>query len=376
MPALRSTETFAANHGVREPGDQLVLVDGHEDLSMAALGEGRNYLTSARAIRAEERAAGHANPNGICMLGLADWLAGRVAVIVATVQTIPRPLANPGEMSYATIEGAHLQALAHVDLYRRWTQVSPQIELVTTERKLDAVVDTWRGESQDDHRRVGLVLLMENAEPVREPSEVAFWVEQGIRLIGPIWHANRYGGDTDEGGPLTPLGRQLLAEMQELKLALDLTHMSDEAALEALETYEGAVFASHAHSRRTVAKPRLLADPVIEGVVARGGLVGVLPLNWALDAEWHPSDGKQAVTLDAVADAIEHVCEIAGDAKHVGIGSDFDGGQGAEQAPAELDTIADLPKLATALRRRGFGDDDVAAVMGENWLRFLRAQLP
>jgi membrane dipeptidase len=354
--------------------NRLLIVDGHEDLSLGALADGRDYLTSATAIRAAEAAAGYDNPNGVCMLGLADWLAARVAVIVATVQTIPRAFANPGEMSYATADGAHQQALAHIDLYRRWAASCPQIELVTGAPGLDAVVATWADDSRAPGR-IGLVLLMENADPVREPAELAFWAEQGVRLIGPVWHANRYGGDTNDGGPLTALGRQLLLEVERLGLALDLTHMSEEACLQALDRYGGAVLASHAHSRRTADKPRLLSERVVEGIVARDGIVGVLPLNWALDAGWRPADGKDAVTLDAVVDAIDAVCQIAGDADHVGIGSDFDGGQGAESTPAELDTVADLPKLAAALARRGYRGDDVARVMGGNWLRFLRRQL-
>lgn len=344
---------------------------------MGALADGRDYLTSAHAIRAAEAEAGFENPNGVAMLGLADWLAARVAVIVATVQTIPRPLASPGELSYATIEGAHQQALAHLDLYRRWATSCPQIDLITEGRHLDLVLDTWADiDAPESARRVGLVLLMENADPIREPGEVVFWAEQGIRLIGPAWHANRYSGDTKDGGTLTALGRQLLAEMAGLGLTLDLTHMSEGACLEALDSYEGAIVATHAHSRRTAAKARLLSDRVIEGIVARDGVIGVMPLNWALNSSWRHSDGKDAVTLDAVVDAMDAVCQIAGDAAHVGLGTDFDGGQGAEAAPAELDTIADLPKLTSALAERGFADNDVVAVMGGNWLKFLRVQLP
>jgi membrane dipeptidase len=342
---------------------------------MGALADGRDYLTSARAIRAAEAEAGFENPNGSCMLGLAEWLAARVAVIVSSVQTIPRQFASPGELSYATVEGAHQQALAHLDLYRRWAATSPHIELVTERRELDQVLASWIGDDGRAARRIGLVLLMENADPIRKPGEVAFWAEQGIRLIGPAWHANRYSGDAKEGGPLTSLGRELLREMGRHGLTLDLTHMSEEACLEALDTYEGGVVATHAHSQRTAAKPRLLSDAVVEGIVARGGVVGVLPLNWALDASWQAPDGKDAVTLEAVVDAIDAVCQIAGDAAHVGLGTDFDGGQGAESVPAEIDTIADLPKLASALGARGFGERDVAAVMGGNWLRMLRRQL-
>lgn len=354
-----------------------LIVDGHEDLSMNTLADGRDYLTSARAIRAVEAEAGFESPNGICMLGLDDWLAARVALIVATVQTIPRRLANSGELSYATLEGAHQQALAHVDLYRRWATHCRNIELVTQRSELETVVDSWAAlDAADSERRVGLVLLMENADPVRWPGEVAFWTEQGIRLIGPAWRANRYSGDTNDDGPLTPLGLQLLAEMAHSGITLDLTHMSEEACLGALDTYEGPIVATHAHARRTSDMPRLLSDRVVEGIVARDGVLGVLPLNWALDSHWGRADRKEAVSLDALVDAIDVVCQIAGDAKHVGIGSDFDGGQGAESAPAELDTIADLPKLATALADRGFAEDDVAGVLGGNWLSFFRRRLP
>jgi membrane dipeptidase len=363
-------------NGVSEVTESFVIVDGHEDLSMGVLADGRDYLSSAHAIRAAEAAAGFENPNGVCMLGLADWLAARVGVIVATVQTIPRALANPGELSYATVEGAHQQALAHVDLYRRWAARSPLIELIAKRRQLEAVLESWAGDAPDSARRIGLVLLMENADPIRTPAETAFWVEQGIRLIGPAWHANRYSGDSKDAGSLTPLGRQLLTEMARAELTLDVTHMSERACLEALDAYEGAVVASHAHSQRTVATPRLLSDRVIEGIVAHDGVVGVLPLNWALSSSWRAGNGKDAVTLVAVVDAIDAVCQIAGDALHVGLGTDFDGGQGTEATPAELDTIADLPKLAPALTARGFADTDIAAVMGGNWISFLRRHLP
>jgi membrane dipeptidase len=352
-----------------------LIVDGHEDLAMGALAEGRNYLTSARQIRADEAAAGYENPNGVCMLGLQDWLAARVAIVVATVATIPRAQANPGELSYATIEGAHQQGLAHVDLYRRWAASSPHVELVYDRTGLDRVLDSWVGERPASERKVGLVLLMEGADPIRDAAEVPFWAEQGVRLIGPAWRSNRYTPDSDEGGPLTAPGRQLLVEMSTARVGLDITHMSEQASLEVLDRFEGVVLASHAHSRRTVATPRLLSDRVIKAIVDRDGIVGVMPLNWALREGWQVSNGKAAVTLEAVADAIDTVCQVAGDAAHTGLGTDFDGGQGSECAPAELDTIADLPKLASTLRGRGYSEDDIAGIMGQNWISLLKERL-
>lgn len=353
-----------------------IIIDGHEDISINALPEGRDYLTSAQAIRQVEADAGFENPNGTCMLGLDDWLRGGVAIIVATIATIPRSHANPGELSYPTIEGAHQQALAHLDFYRRWASTHRQIELVRYSAQFDAVLETWRESNAPvSSRRIGLILMMENADPIREPQEVAWWAEQGIVMVGPAWHDNRFTGDTKSGRPLTPLGRQLLSEMDHFGVALDLTHMSEAACLEALERFEGAVAATHAHSRRTVDLDRLLSDQVIEGIMARDGMIGVLPINWALDPEWERGRDKRCVTLAKVVDAIDHVCQIAGDASHVGIGSDFDGGQGSEAVPAELDTIADLPRLADALKSRGYSDVDVSNIMVGNWAHFLRRQI-
>ena len=195
-----------------------LIIDGHEDISMNALPEGRDYLTSAHAIREIERQADFENPNGICMLGLQDWLDGHVGIVVATIATIPRSHANPGELSYPTIEGARQQALAHLDLYRRWESTHPQIEIVRDRETLDSIVSDWLDDTLPlAERRVGFVLLMENADPIRDPAELEFWLHQGVRMIGPAWHANRFTGDTKSGGQLTTLGRNLLKRMGELR---------------------------------------------------------------------------------------------------------------------------------------------------------------
>jgi hypothetical protein len=78
---------------------------------------------------------------------------------------------------------------------------------------LDRVLGTWSDDAPEYQRQVGLILLIENAEIVREPAEVGFWYEQGVRLIGPAWHSNRYTFSDKEPGPLTDLGRELLDEM-------------------------------------------------------------------------------------------------------------------------------------------------------------------
>ena len=82
------------------------------------------------------------------------------------------------------------------------------------------------------------------------------------------------------------------------------------------------------------------------------------------------------LSIAAMADHIDHVCQIAGNADHAAIGSDLDGGYGTEQTPADLDTIADLQNLVGILGSRGYSDGDVAKVMHGNWIRFFGEHLP
>lgn len=353
----------------------MLIVDGHEDLAYNALVDGRDYLQSAHTTRAVEEGGPVPEGNGLCMLGLPEWLKGGVGVVIATVTAIPRDGAKAGELTYANPEGAYQQGIAQLNIYRRWEAMNNQISVVTDRGGLDAVVGSWSDAADEEARQVGLVLLIENADLIREPEEVDFWYEQGVRLIGPAWNANRYTGNTQNPGPLTDLGRRLLKGMARRGMILDLSHMPDEACAEALVTYDGPIVATHANPRRLVPYPRMIPDDVIEGIVARDGVVGIMPANWALDLEWFESKRGRDIHADAVVSAIDAVCQLAGDTRHVGIGSDFDGGFGAEVTPVELDTVADLPVIAGALTERGYGDESVAAIMGGNWLRVLRRQL-
>jgi membrane dipeptidase len=336
-----------------------MIVDGHEDLALNVLADGRDYLTSARKIREVEAAAGLESANGTCMLGYDDWRAADVRVIVATIQAIPREHAQLGEPTYVTTEAAYRQARAQLEIYRDWDAHAAAIRIVATREQLGDLLG-------DEARPIGLVLLMENADSIRDVDELSWWWEQGLRVIGPAWHSNRYSGSTMSGGPLTADGRRLLDEMSRIGFVLDITHMSDESAREALDRYDGVVVATHANARRTVELDRLLADDVVRELAARDGMIGVLPVTWALTGD----------TLDAVVAAVDDLRELTGGTRHIGIGTDFDGGQGAERAPAELDTIADLPKLADALDRRGYSPEDVEGIMSGNWLRVLERALP
>jgi membrane dipeptidase len=167
--------------------------------------------------------------------------------------------------------------------------------------------------------------------------------------------------------------------MASLGFGLDISHMDEAAVLQALDSYPGVILASHANAAallRGIDSNRFLSDRVISGLVERDGVVGVMPANWALAPGWKPDHGRSKVTLQNVVAHIDYICQIAGDALHVGLGTDFDGGFGWPAVPEEIDSIADLQKLPPLLSERGYSDGDIAAILGGNWLERLRRILP
>ncbi len=219
---------------------------------------------------------------------------------------------------------------------------------------------------------------MKNAEGVREPAELEMWWKLGVRFIGPAWAGARFAGDRYEPGPLTHAGLDLLEVMADLGMGLDLTHMAEQAAMQALDVYPGIVVATHANAGALVPDPdaRFLTDRLIHGLIERQGVIGLVPVNDFLRQDWQYLGGRSVVSLDLLAAQIDYICQIAGDARHVALGSNFDGGFGLQAVPAEIDTIASLQKLIPHLQGRGYTDGDIAAILGLNWLGILQRVLP
>ncbi len=351
------------------------IVDGHEDIAWNGLALGRDVRRSAWETRRLEEGGPQPAWNGHCMLGLPEWLAGDVAVVVGSIFLSPahRALGSWDLQIYADAEEAYHGGIAQLDYYRHLADQSDQIDLIQSLADLESVLSSWAGEAP----RVGIVISMEGADPIRRPAEVEEWHRLGVRAVGLAWMAgSRYAGGDREPGPLTDAGRELLEAMAEFGLLLDVSHLAERAFWEAVDRYEGPVAATHANPRALVPGHRQLSDRMIRALAERDGVVGVVPFNRFLKPGWLSSDGKEAVTLQDVAAVIDHVCQVVGDAAHVGLGSDFDGGFGAESTPVGIETVADLRRIGAALAERGYAEADVAAVMGENWLRMLRATLP
>lgn len=359
-----------------------LIIDAHQDLAYNIFSFGRDYRQSALTLR--EREVNTPVPelqNGKPLLGWPEYQQAQVAVIFASLYIFPRKykIDQYERVDFATPAEAYRLTRAQMDIYHRLAEESPdKFTLVKNRSALAVLLSDWE-KAPDRQHPVGLVISMEGAEGLSRPEELEEWWQAGLRIVGPVWAGTRFCGGTKEKGKFTPEGFRLLEIMADLGYTLDIAHMSDESALQALDRYEGAIIASHANARALLKADdsgRQLTDETIRLLVEREGVIGVVPFNRFLLAGWKNTDPRELVHLEMVVDHIDHICQLAGDSLHVGIGTDFDGGFGWPAIPIEMDTIADLPKLAGPLAARGYTQADIDAIFHGNWQRMLERTLP
>lgn len=362
----------------------MLIIDAHQDLAWNILTYGRDYTRSVNETRRLEAGTDIPARNGDSLIGWPEYQRGRVAVVFSTLYATPARKKEVWDtVVYKDSESAHRLYRDQIDVYRKLADSHPdKFRLISSTSELDSVIGHWSTPKLDSSGHpVGLLYLMEGADGIRSPHELSMWWDLGLRMIGLAWTGTRYCGGTGEPGPLTDEGRQLISAMADYNFILDLSHMDEAAAYESLDRYEGPVMATHANCAalmRGSETNRHLPDDVIRGLIEREGVIGVIPLNTFLKAGWLRKNGsrREEVPLDALIAHIDHICQLAGNSEHAAIGSDFDGGFGLQSIPPELDSIADLPLIAQKLMERGYTETDAANVLGGNWLRFLRRNLP
>jgi membrane dipeptidase len=343
-----------------------LIVDAHEDLALNALSHGRDLL---RPVIERRKSESPDDERGGATTSFPDLIQGNVKIVFATLWVNPR--GSPFSMKpwYISADEAHVQAMEQLDYYNKLEREGV-VSIIKNKSLLENIVNS-------SDARIGLVILMEGADPIRIPSEVKEWFDKGLRIVGPAWGKTRYAGGTKAPGPLTGEGHELLREMEEHNMILDCTHFAEESYLQALDEFDGPVIASHSNSRIYCPTDRHLTDEMIQKMTSKGGVIGTVLYNGFLDGKWQKGNPKNNVTLSQVVKNIVHICDVSGSKEHSGIGSDFDGGFGYESIPKELDTSADLHKIGDALRSEAnFSDSEARDVMGGNFLRILRQALP
>ncbi len=353
----------------------MLIVDAHLDLAWNALQWNRNLLDSVYTTRTLEIGTpGPGRTRGT--VALPELRQGRVSLcfgtLLARATGIPVPYvdyASPAQ-AYGVARGqlAYYRALEH----------DGHVRIIANRSDLDSHLGAWQewdgGNSPDRQPPpLGIVISMEGADPILDPGQLEEWWTAGLRAIGLAHYGPcRYAGGTGTELGLSERGGALLDEMQRLGIILDLTHCSDQAFWQAIERFDGPLLASHNNCRVLVPHQRQFSDDQLRAIIERDGVIGAAFDAWMLMPGWQRgASSNEQVTMNTIVDHIDHICQVAGNARHVAIGSDLDGGFGREQSPRDLDTIADLQKLQGLLEARGYSGDDIAATLHGNWLRLL-----
>lgn len=378
------------------------ILDAHLDLAWNAMSFDRDQTLPVDTLRARE-AGMTGSSRGKCTTSLPEMRQAAVGICLATL--LARALPAPGlQTAYAESTIGSRQrgelilredldfanqticcAAAQAQLaYYRMLEYDGELRFLRTAQDLAQSAQEWRqwlhkgAASGEPAPRIGIILSMEGADPIRTVDETPKWFENGLRTAclahyGPSAYAMGTGGD----GPLTPAGVELVKEFDRLGILLDLVHTGDTAIEQALAICSRPVFVSHGNCRALVPHDRQLSDDQIRQIAARDGVIGVVLDAWMIAKDFaRGGDRSQNPTLEHLALHVDHICQLTGTSRHVGIGSDLDGGFGYEQTPVEVTTIGDLQQFGDILSRRGYAGDTIDAIFHGNFLRFFLENLP
>lgn len=357
------------------------IFDSHLDLAWNAVSFNRDLTFEVEEIRRRERGMSDEPSRGRNTLTLPELRKARVHVCVATLLARggPEQKSQAGykrtDLDHATPPIAYAAAQAQLAYYRLLEKLG-HLRFIRTRGDLTA---HWSMARRDPRSvPLGIILSMEGTDPIVSPDQAQEWWDAGLRAAGLAHYGrSQHAYGTAVSGPLSPAGIELLKQFERLGIILDVTHLCDQSMTEALDIYAGPVLASHHNCRALVPGDRQLTDGQIEQLISRRAVIGVALDAWMLYPGWKRGQTQpEVVGLDAAVDHIDHVCQIAGSARHCGIGSDLDGGFGTEQTPRDLNTVADLQKLGGILASRGYSDADIDLIFHGNWLRFFSEALP
>jgi membrane dipeptidase len=351
-------------------------LDAHLDLALNALDWNRDLTRPIAEIRAAEAGLRDKAGRGRGTVCLPEMRRGRVGVAVVT--QLARVNRNEGHNPVAVWQSpAQAWAMTQGQLaWYRALEEAGEIKMIANRADLETHIALC--ETSDD-LAIGCVLSLEGADSLTTPGHLERAYAQGLRAVGLAHYGpGRYAHGTNSTGGLPPLGRPLLSEMDRLGMILDVTHLSDACFWEALENFSGPVWASHHNCRALVPHQRQLADDQIRALIERDAVIGAALDGWMLVPDWvqgQTTAEERGLRLEKVVEHIDHVCQIAGNTRHTGLGSDLDGGFGGEQTPCDLDTIADLGRLCDLLEARGWSACDITNFAHGNFLRILRRGL-
>ncbi|HUR46706.1 MAG TPA: membrane dipeptidase [Candidatus Saccharimonadales bacterium] len=350
----------------------MLIFDAHLDLAMNALEWNRDLTRPIQEIRDREAGLTDKPDRGRGTVCFPEMRRGRIGLCVATqIARFVKPR-NPLP-GWRSPEQAWAQTQGQLAYYRAMEQAGQMVQ-IRDASGLKRHLELWSSRPAAD-APIGYMLSLEGADSMVTLGHVERSYSDGLRAIGPAHYGpGTYAQGTDATGGLGLRGRELLKEMDRLGMILDATHLCDDSFWEALEHFKGPVWASHSNCRSLVPHNRQYSDEQIKALVERGAVIGGALDAWMMIPNWvrgKTTPQGSGLKLEKLVDHIDHVCQIAGNAKHSGLGSDLDGAFGREQTPCDLDTIADLARLPAMFAARGYSKADIEGMMSGNFINFL-----
>lgn len=351
----------------------MLIFDCHLDLSLNALEYNRDLRMTIEQIREDEVGKTDLKGRERNTVTFPEMRKAGIGICVATqLAGCMKPAAPVGAWN----SPAQAWAMTQGQLaWYRAMEDDNQLRQIRSWPDLETHLAQWK--TDPDTTPIGYILSLEGADSMRDLSDLERSYEQGLRALGPAHYGTgRYALGHDRHGPLPEVGRELIREMDRLGIILDVTHLCEPTFWEALELYQGPVWASHHNCRALVDDPRQLSDDQIKALAERDAVIGVAFDVWMVVPNWirkvtkHP-DIPEA-NMSTLANHVDHVCQLLGTVRHTGIGTDLDGGYGYEQTPADLNTIADLNTFFEILEKRGYSGEDLEAIAHGNYLSFLK----
>jgi len=352
------------------------IIDIHLDLSMNAIEWNRDLTQSVLQINAQEKDLIDKPDRGKATVSLQAMREGNIGFCVATQiaryvkSNNPLPGWNSPAQAWAQTQG-------QLAWYRAMEKTGEMVQIID-KKGLQNHLDLWS--SSEPNKPIGYLLNLEGADSIVTLDHLHRAYEQGLRAIGPAHYGpGTYAYGTNSEGGLGEKGKELLNEIEKLNMILDVTHLCDQSFWEAIDHYNGKMWASHSNCRSLVSNQRQFSNPQIKELIARKAIIGMAFDAWMMIPKWQKgiSDPKNSgLVIETIIDHIDHICQLSGNSNHIALGTDLDGGFGKEQCPYDLETISDLQKMDVLLKKRGYSENDIQKILNQNAINFLMGALP
>ena len=302
-----------------------LIFDAHLDLSMNAMEWNRDLTQPVNVIREREKGMNDKPDRNNGTVSLPEMRKGNIGICVATlIARYVKPTSSlPGWNSQ---EQAWAQTQGQLAWYKTMEDRG-EMKQITNGEGLKDHLEKWQHQKTSD-LPIGYILSLEGADSILNMNYLEKAYENGLRAIGPAHYGPgiyAYGTDSEAGIGIK--GRELIKEMERLNIILDATHLCDQSFWEALENFKGHVWASHNNCRSLVPHNRQFSDQQIKVLIERGAVIGAAFDAWMLTPTWIRGKSKpreEGVFLSSVIDHIDHICQLAGNSFHSGLGTDLD----------------------------------------------------